>query len=379
MLLTCRSAAHAEFVPHRVQRNPRHYALPSGMSPTQLAGCLRETSLRCAVEQLPVCAFTSAACAHCIPPVRRRAIHKLAEAKLVTLDDDQFGVTPNPEARVMTKHLIKFETMVKLMGLPATAGVHEVLETLSTCSEVDKPVRRPEKRCLNEVMKHARFTEKNARVQTGSQKASALIQAAVHRLPLQDFHLKMEQAEVLDQAQRILQALSELTLKDGKGQLLWSTTVLMRALDVRVWETDEPQQSLFMQLPHVDGAVAKRLLDHGIRALQHVASLNVAELASRSGLPRLAGELLAALQTPNLMQSLTEGDVHAAGETLAFARALWASSLDVDLTEREGRLTFRIKHAASSHGWRSDGSQPALQYQLIVHDAATGALVCHRR
>jgi replicative superfamily II helicase len=222
--------------------------------------------------------------------VARRTIHKLAEATIVTLDDDQFGVTPNPEAHIMTKHLIKFETMVKLMALPATATVGDVLETLSTCSELDKPVRRPEKRCLNEVMMSVRFTEKNARVQTGSQKASALIQAAVHRLPLQDFHLKMEQAEILDQAQRILQALNDLAIKDGKGQLLWSTVVLTRALEARVWETDEPQHSLLMQLPHVDAATAKRLQEHDIRTLKHVANLNVAEFASRSGLPRLAGE-----------------------------------------------------------------------------------------
>lgn len=212
------------------------------------------------------------------------------------MEDDQFGVTPNPEAHIMTKHLIKFETMVKLMALPATAPVGDVLQTLSSCSELDKPVRRPEKRCLNEVMKNVRFTEKNARVQTGSEKASALIQAVVHRLPLQDFHLKMEQAEIVDQAQRILQALHDLAIKDGKGHLLWSTVALARALEARVWETDEPQHSLLMQLPHVDVAVAKRLQEHDIRTLQHIASLNIAELASRSGLPRLAGEVMCSLR-----------------------------------------------------------------------------------
>src|SRR5690606_30965888 len=110
--------------------------------------------------------------------------------------------------------------------------------------------------------------EKRVRVQAGHQKASALIQAAIHRLSLQDFHLKMEQVEILDQAQRVLQALTELAIKSGKGKLLYSAAILMRAINTRVWETGEPGYSLLMQLPNVDAAAAKRLQGYNIHSLQ---------------------------------------------------------------------------------------------------------------
>src|SRR3546814_644204 len=86
---------------------------------------------------------------------------------------------------------------------------------------------------------------------------------------------------------------------------------------------------------------------------QQVADLNIAEVVSRGGLPRSAGEASCCFTMFNctfaIQRLLNVGDSSEplAGETLAYARALLGASLCVELFEHETRLIFQINRASN--------------------------------
>jgi ATP-dependent DNA helicase HFM1/MER3 len=127
------------------------------------------------------------------------------------------SVTALPEAGIMSKYLITFGTMLRLLELPMAASLPEVIDMLSMCEEVGKPVRRTDKKFLNECIKTLRFPLK-ARVQKPDQKAVVLLQTAIQRIHIPDFALRVEQNEIVDMSVRILSALTEVCLTRNMGE-----------------------------------------------------------------------------------------------------------------------------------------------------------------
>ena len=56
------------------------------------------------------------------------AIKQLADAEIVEYDSATTTVSPRPEAHHMTRHMIKFNTMVLLMRLPLNCDLKVVSE-----------------------------------------------------------------------------------------------------------------------------------------------------------------------------------------------------------------------------------------------------------
>ena len=112
------------------------------------------------------------------------------------------------------------------------------------CQELKKPVRRDEKKVLNEMMTSIRFPLK-LRVQESSHKAYVLLQAAVARLEIKNFSLRVEQSEIVESGLRVLSALVEFCKEKFYGKLLDSSILLDRSLRCRMWEINFP--SVFFQ------------------------------------------------------------------------------------------------------------------------------------
>ena len=148
----------------------------------------------------------------------RKTITDLADAMLVKFDEDSHTVEPYPEAHIMTRHMIKFGTMKVLMELFDQNDIASLLLALSKCTELQKPLRRDEKSTLNALMKALRFPLK-AKVQSTDSKVYVLLQAAVGRLNIIDFSLRVEQSEMVDVVLRILAALQNLCIERLLGPL----------------------------------------------------------------------------------------------------------------------------------------------------------------
>jgi hypothetical protein len=70
-----------------------------------------------------------------------RALSNLSNAKIIQFDPITQVINALPEAHIMTKHMIKFNTMVLLMRLPHNCDTAMLYREISACEELQKPVR----------------------------------------------------------------------------------------------------------------------------------------------------------------------------------------------------------------------------------------------
>jgi len=146
----------------RVRKNPTHYA--------GLDMATDEAHLDVLLQEMCV-----------------RAVTDLAAAKIVEYDPATLAIAPLVEAHIMTRHMVRFSTMVQLMQLPRDCDQQTLFRELSKCAELSKPLKRNEKTFLNNAMKTLRFPLK-AKVQDPSMKVGAFIasvrsrRASTHRV-----------------------------------------------------------------------------------------------------------------------------------------------------------------------------------------------------
>ena len=153
-----------------------------------------------------------------------------------------------------------------------TSILLQMLISLSDAEELHKPVRRTEKKFLNDLMKsHVRFPVK-CKVQESNHKTYVLLQAAVSRVHIPDFYLKVEQAEIVEQCLRVLSALIDFSIDREKGQLLLTALLLQRALMTRAWE--DSNGNIFLNCPNLSEGFRNKLKDRG--------ALTIGEIEGRS-------------------------------------------------------------------------------------------------
>ena len=81
-------------------------------------------------------------------------------ADIIKYDPVTHAVEALSEAHIMTRHMIKFKSMVMMMKLPHDCDVPSLFKELSCCTELLKPLRRTEKALLNGFMKGIRYPVK---------------------------------------------------------------------------------------------------------------------------------------------------------------------------------------------------------------------------
>ena len=89
------------------------------------------------------------------------ALKDLCKRGLVNATHDSAcTVTALPETLIMTKHVIRAQTMTALMGMSATIDLAGALQGLSSVQELHTPIARGEKKILNDLAKKCRFRPK---------------------------------------------------------------------------------------------------------------------------------------------------------------------------------------------------------------------------
>lgn len=129
-----------------------------------------------------------------------KVLHDLDAGEMVRFSDDDLTVAPLVAGKVMSKTLISYDSMKALRALPPDASLEELLWACCRCSEVALPLRKADKRPLNELLAKCRFRSKFKRCQLPSHKAFVLAQAALAGggLDVQDFTLRVEQETIVE-------------------------------------------------------------------------------------------------------------------------------------------------------------------------------------
>lgn len=231
----------------------------------------------------------------------------------------------------------------------------QLLRELSHSPELHKPVRRLEKATLNDLMKHTRYPLK-LRVQDPWHKVYVLMQAAIGRTEIKDFTLRVEQAEIVECALRVLSALRELGVCREVGALLECTLLLDRSLRTRMWECH--YGSIFLQCPALSPTVRNSLTLRNVRTIGDVMGCSL-----------------------STVQDMCGGSQAEARAILALAKALYEGSLEVKASILKGVLTITV--ASTTHGANAthytvqvDANYP--QYTLLAYNVTTSKALCIR-
>jgi len=242
----------------RMQKNPRHYKeIPAGGPGDDVEARLRAALLK--------------------------VLHDLNAEEVARFSDEDLTVGSLVAGRVMSKTLISFATMKVLRALPPDASLDELLWACCRCSEVALPMRKADKRPLNELLAKCRFRSKFKRCQLPSHKAFVLAQAALAAggAEVQDFTLRIEQETVLDNLTRIARAHQEYALETGLGAGAYVSLLLGRSLKARLWEVE--REHVLRQVEGIGPTLTTKLAAGGIKSFQDVLEAVPARLEAMAG------------------------------------------------------------------------------------------------
>lgn len=243
----------------RMQQNPRHYkdVIPAGRQSEDV-----ETRLRAALLKV---------------------LHDLDAEEVARFSDEDLSVGTLVAGKVMSKTLISFETMKVLRALPADASLEELLWACCRCNEVSLPVRKADKRPLNDLLTKCRFRSKFKRCQLPSHKAFVLVQAALAGggAEVQDFTLRVEQETILDNLQRIARAHQEYAVETDKGAGAYVSLLLGRSLRARMWEVE--REAVLRQVEGVGPTIMAKLAAGGIKGFHDVLAAPPVRLDALAG------------------------------------------------------------------------------------------------
>lgn len=200
-------------------------------------------------------------------------------------------------------------------------------------------------------MRNIRFPSKE-RVQEQHHKTFVLLQAAVGCPDIKDFALRIEQAEMVDVASRLLKGLLELAIHRHWGMLLECVVLLERALRTRLWEGSHSCQ--FIQCHDLSSSTIKTLCDRGIRNVNEIYGSSIAQVQQLIGCSPQEARIL----------------IH-------FSASVHRSKLVAEMVvDTDGKLRIEVKRAELGND--IVGLQ-AIAFILLCYDVKTGQLVCFRR
>ena len=177
----------------------------------------------------------------CLTRICGAELKKLDDVGCIEVSKHQNGdVTPLFGCHVMSQHLVDFSAMKLIIELPFTSNTGQLLATISQFEGLHKPVRRSEKKHLNEVHKAIKYKlegpPSKVRVQEPYQKAFVLLQAAIGQHFFEDFTLRREMSSNVEFSTRMLAAAEEYSIYGSKkGQVALQSLKLRRSLAVSLW------------------------------------------------------------------------------------------------------------------------------------------------
>ncbi len=310
----------------RVHKNPEHYGISTELSEVEVDNKLKNECLK--------------------------SIHLLERSEIITLDSESRRyVTPRAEAYIMTRNMLKYETMVTIMQIPTTCCPQKLLEELSHVEECQKPIARNQKKLLNDMHKASKFSTK-MKVKESSHKTLALLAAAIERAEIKENSMRVEQMDMVDQSMRVLSAIHSYALEKGKGKLLESAIYIRRSLGQRLW-MDESNLML-AQAPDISTNFMGKLLEKQI-SLEDISD-----------------------KTQQQIQQLTNCSASDAQRLLNFGYACCANKalLNVDFTSI-GKVCYSLQPPLQSTTDTAPSS--SISMQLISYHYPTGKLVCYRK
>lgn len=229
-----------------------------------------------------------------------KAINDLTDAELVdnnTLEE----IVPLPACHIMSQSMVPFDAMKSITTIPHDVPQCQLVKSLAKMETLQYNVRRHEKKFLNECHKEepVRFKLEGplskVRVQEPWEKAFVLLQAFIGQKSFENFTMCQEMANIAENAQRILLAAQEFSVRGSRnGNVVLQCLRLRRSLHFRLWgETS----GVLNQIDGVGQSVTNQLKFNGITTFQHVVTATEDTIEKATGKPKPFGRKIKALVT----------------------------------------------------------------------------------
>lgn len=239
-------------------------------------------------------------------------------------DIQKITITPLEASHIMSQHMLTFDTMKKLMVLSHDELENnsnkmtqkKLLDMLSSCKSLHFPVRRSEKKLLNQAHKSLKYSvqpnvpNSKVRIQTPIEKAHVLLQASISQIYLEDFTLRQEMSQVVNEGARILEALQDYCVIScvGNGKIAVEALLLRRSLASSLWGGSDSfacKEGILNQIKGVGIKTTKKLQEHNIYTFQDVLSQSSNAIEQACGRKSPFGQELRGAVTKILNQTLS--------------------------------------------------------------------------
>jgi hypothetical protein len=200
------------------------------------------------------------------------------------------------------------------------------------------------------MMKSIRFPLKE-RVTEPWQKCYVLIQAAISRIEMKDFAMKIEQAEIADNSVRLLKSLSDLSVFRENGMLLEHTIILDRALKFRAWDGSEGK--MFFGCPLSIGTMQTILASPDIHSFSPFLESSESEIMHR---------ITCSAEEARALRSFTADLAHA--------------KLDCSFLIEKSSLSLQV---FPSYEFEDRLVNNLIRYQLLCYNIENGKLLMWRQ
>lgn len=189
------------------------------------------------------------------------ALKVLDDEGIVTVSKTDGQISPHFACHVMSQNMVEFQGMKMILKLPFDAGMSDMLKSLCEFEGMHRPVRRSEKKLLNDAHRMVKFKlegpPSKVRIQTPSQKAFVLLQCAIGQHYLEDFTLRNEMSMMVEYATRMLAAAEEFSVRGSQhGNIALQSLRLRRALAASLWGGSE---GVLNQVPGVGAQTTAKL------------------------------------------------------------------------------------------------------------------------
>ena len=285
------------------------------------------------------------------------SINKLHKIKAISVDDDG-TFSARHASHIMSRNFIDFDTMKGIVKLPHDSGPIQLLHFMSNCTKIQTPIRRDDKKHLNEAYKAGvpkyklEGPQSKVRVKTPAEKVFVMLQAAIGQYFFQDASLRQQMSHMIDKASQILSAIEQYAKEgSGNGQVAAQGMLFRRSLYSGLWGENG---GVLNQIGGVTKEMATRLKGVGIITFADAVNSSNESIA----------------QTCNVTTTFASSLRAAASKILQRTLKLSACSEKND----NGGLVCHIKLEPRVAG-NKDTSERIVSYSLLVFTDRAGGLL----
>ena len=289
-------------------------------------------------------------------------IHFEGADSLLLGDDDeastklvgQRSVTVRPIGIAMSKYYVAFETMKRLVTMPAGSDLSVILQVLCEAAEFEEIVlRRDEKTMINTLNKKVRFPLAG-KVSSAPMKIQVLLQAALAGVITSDtFSLYQEAHRIMSGAPRIMKCAVEVLLQDQKLITLQHALLLLQSCSGGAWFDSG---KCLQQLTGIGATMLNHLAGRGIVSFESLMQCSAAEL-----------------------EALTHRHPPFGTKVLSDARHKWPRpALTVECERKGGQHAVRIQLKVNAEKCYDSETVLSCAY-LVVGDIETDTLLLYRK